>query len=65
MAQLLILVVPSIVGRLYDKTGHLKTWWTDSDTTKFKQKAKCIIDQYSNFTVEGTGGMTVTQYNIF
>lgn len=39
-------------GRQFDKNGNLKQWW-DSDVIKrFKNQAQCIIDQYSNFTVE-------------
>ncbi|XP_060599061.1 neprilysin-like isoform X3 [Ruditapes philippinarum] len=50
-------------GRLYDKTGNLHSWWSDTDAAKFKERAQCIIDQYSNFTVPGTGGMTLNGVN--
>ncbi|XP_053378803.1 neprilysin-4-like isoform X4 [Mercenaria mercenaria] len=50
-------------GRLYDKSGNLHNWWSDTDAEKFKARAQCIIDQYSNFTVPGTGGMTLNGVN--
>lgn len=46
-------------GRLYDKDGNLKSWWTDSDAQKFKARAQCMIDQYSSYVVPGTGNMTI------
>ncbi|KAK6176886.1 hypothetical protein SNE40_015099 [Patella caerulea] len=39
-------------GRQYDKDGNLLQWWTDDVIDRFKEKAQCIIDQYSNYTVE-------------
>jgi predicted metalloendopeptidase len=42
-------------GRQYDKDGNLKQWWSDSVIKRFKEKAQCIIDQYSNYTVVEAG----------
>lgn len=50
-------------GRLYDKEGNMKSWWTNTDVQKFKERAQCIIDQYSNFTVTGTNGKTLNGIN--
>ena len=41
-------------GRLYDKTGNLKEWWTKSDETKFKERTKILVDQFSSFKVLDT-----------
>jgi putative endopeptidase len=41
-------------GRLYDKTGNLKEWWTKSDETKFKERTKILADQFSSFKVLDT-----------
>ena len=41
-----------ILGRQFDKDGNLVQWWSDSVIEAFKGKAQCIIDQYSNYTVE-------------
>lgn len=42
-------------GRQYDKDGNLKQWWSNNVIEKFKEKAQCIIDQYSNYTVNEAG----------
>ncbi|XP_012945909.1 membrane metallo-endopeptidase-like 1 [Aplysia californica] len=39
-------------GRQFDKTGHLKQWWSDSSTQMFKDKAQCFVDQYSAYVTE-------------
>ncbi|GAB0178491.1 phosphate-regulating neutral endopeptidase PHEX [Grus japonensis] len=36
-------------GRKYDKNGNLDPWWTTDSEEKFKEKTKCMIDQYSNY----------------
>ncbi|XP_069060840.1 phosphate-regulating neutral endopeptidase PHEX [Pleurodeles waltl] len=36
-------------GRKYDKNGRLDPWWTDDSEEKFKEKSKCMIDQYSDY----------------
>ncbi|KAI8795245.1 neprilysin-1, partial [Biomphalaria glabrata] len=38
-------------GRQYDKNGILVQWWDDEVIRRFKERAQCIIDQYSNYTV--------------
>ncbi|XP_053378445.1 neprilysin-like [Mercenaria mercenaria] len=38
-------------GRQYDKNGNLKEWWDTSIIDNFKEKAQCIVDQYSQFVV--------------
>jgi putative endopeptidase len=39
-------------GSLYDATGNLRNWWTDTDRTEFEARAKEISDQFSEFEVE-------------
>lgn len=34
----------------FDADGNSHNWWMDDTFTKFKEKAQCMIDQYSNFT---------------
>ncbi|XP_059218296.1 neprilysin-2 isoform X2 [Stomoxys calcitrans] len=42
-------------GRTFDLEGNLLDWW-QSDTQKaYLEKAKCIIEQYSNYTDRQTG----------
>lgn len=38
-------------GRLFDKDGNVKLWWSEVDVEKFIERAQCFIDQYSNYTV--------------
>ena len=40
-------------GRLYDKDGNLKDWWSQSSTRNFLYKALCLVSQYSNYEVFG------------
>jgi putative endopeptidase len=38
-------------GRQFDATGNLKNWWTKKDGKEFEERAKCVSDQYSQYTV--------------
>ena len=38
-------------GRLFDKDGNVKEWWSSVDAEKFVERAQCFVDQYSNYTV--------------
>ena len=40
-------------GAQFDGHGNLKNWWTPSDLSKFKQATQCIIDQFSQYVVNG------------
>ncbi|CAG4955091.1 unnamed protein product [Colias eurytheme] len=42
-------------GRQFDKNGNLVDWWQEVTKQKYLEKAKCIIDQYSNYTVKEVG----------
>ncbi|OWR48508.1 zinc metalloprotease [Danaus plexippus plexippus] len=39
-------------GRQFDKNGNLVDWWQETTKQKYLEKAKCIIDQYFNYTVK-------------
>jgi endothelin-converting enzyme/putative endopeptidase len=41
-------------GRQFDGRGNLDDWWTKEDAEKFTQKAQCIVDEYSQFSVGDT-----------
>lgn len=41
-------------GRQFDADGNLVEWWDDETIAKFEQKAKCMIEQYGNYTDEQT-----------
>ncbi len=38
-------------GRQFDAHGNLRDWWTPEDGKAFEQRASCISDQYSQYTV--------------
>ncbi len=38
-------------GRQFDAQGNLRDWWTEKDNTAFNERANCIADQYSGYTV--------------
>ena len=38
-------------GRQFDAKGNLKDWWTKNDATEFEKRAKCVSDQYSQYTI--------------
>jgi len=44
-----------IAGRQYDKDGNLRQWWNNGTIKAFRERAQCIIDQYSNYTLEQLG----------
>jgi predicted metalloendopeptidase len=37
-------------GRQFDADGNLRDWWTPKDNSEFKDRVKCISDEYSNFS---------------
>jgi endothelin-converting enzyme/putative endopeptidase len=38
-------------GRQFDAHGNLKDWWTKKDADEFQQRAACVADEYSGFSV--------------
>ena len=41
-------------GRQFDGHGNLDDWWTKEDADKFTEKADCIVNEYSQFSVGDT-----------
>ena len=39
-------------GRQFDKQGNLKQWWNNRTIAEFRTAAECIVQQYSNYTLE-------------
>ncbi|XP_073816648.1 M13 family metallopeptidase neprilysin 4 isoform X2 [Musca autumnalis] len=42
-------------GRLFDRNGSIHKWWTDLSIKGFDERARCIISQYGNYTVNEVG----------
>jgi len=40
-----------MAGRLFDKDGNVKEWWSSVDVERFIERAQCFVEQYSNYTV--------------
>ncbi|CAH0548765.1 unnamed protein product [Brassicogethes aeneus] len=40
-------------GRQFDKNGNLNHWWNNKTIDKFKERTKCVIDQYHNYKING------------
>jgi putative endopeptidase len=38
-------------GRQFDAKGNLRDWWTKDDAEHFEQRAKCVVDQYAQYTI--------------
>ena len=38
-------------GRQFDAKGNLRDWWTAEDAKEFQQRADCISNQYSTYTI--------------
>lgn len=43
------------LGRQFDKDGNLKQWWNNATINAFRDRAQCIIDQYSRYKVNEVG----------
>lgn len=40
-------------GAKFDGYGNLKNWWTAADLKKFQAATNCIVEQFSQYKVEG------------
>ncbi len=40
-------------GSLYDGTGQLRNWWSESAKKHFKEKTEKLVNQYNAFDVDG------------
>jgi endothelin-converting enzyme/putative endopeptidase len=38
-------------GRRFDAKGNLVDWWSESSSKNFDERAQCIVDQYSGYTI--------------
>lgn len=39
-------------GRLHDKEGNIREWWTNKTNDAFAERSKCMEEQYSSIVVE-------------
>lgn len=38
-------------GRQFDERGNLRDWWTKEDALRFNERARVMVDQFSNYVV--------------
>jgi len=38
-------------GSQFDAQGNLRNWWTEADRKAFDERAQCVVDQYSGYTI--------------
>lgn len=41
-------------GSKFDKNGNLENWWTDEDYKQYQQRTQKIVEQYSQYEINGT-----------
>jgi predicted metalloendopeptidase len=49
-------------GRQYDASGQRHEWWDDKTVENFESRAKCISDQFGEYTLNGkpvSGNLTL------
>ncbi|EKM82802.1 hypothetical protein AGABI1DRAFT_68768 [Agaricus bisporus var. burnettii JB137-S8] len=52
-------------GRLYNQHGKLEQWWTNSTSEGFNKKQDCIVEQFSNYSIDdGKGGKIYLNGNL-
>lgn len=42
-------------GRQFDKDGNMMQWWNNATIRNFRERAQCIIDQYSRYRIDEVG----------
>ncbi|KAG0006918.1 hypothetical protein BGZ65_001758 [Modicella reniformis] len=45
-------------GHLFDFEGRMHNWWTNATSKAFNTKTRCFVEQYGNFSIKGSDGMT-------
>lgn len=43
----------SFLGKNFNKEGNSKNWWSPESENGFKTQAKCLVDQYSKYSLYG------------
>lgn len=42
-----------LAGRLYDKNGIRRQWWTNASIEEFIERTQCFVQQYSKYKMFG------------
>jgi neprilysin len=49
-------------GRQFDSDGNLVEWWDEATKNAYVERARCVIEQYGNYT-EPISGLNVNGVN--
>lgn len=41
-----------LIGRQFDKNGNMIEWWDSKTIYTFREKAQCMVDQYSKYKMQ-------------
>jgi hypothetical protein len=41
-----------VTGRQFDKDGNMMQWWNNVTVRAFRERAQCIIEQYSRYKLD-------------
>ena len=44
-----------MIGRQYDKDGNLRQWWNNRTIKAFRDRTKCIVEQYDSYKLQPFG----------
>lgn len=45
----------NVTGRQFDRDGNMMQWWNNATIRAFRERAQCIIDQYSRYKIDEVG----------
>jgi putative endopeptidase len=52
-------------GKMYDRNGNLKNWWTADDTREYKKRTQVLVDQFNKMyvldTIQINGAQTLDE----
>ena len=48
---ILTLIMYHLSGKEFNKDGNAQNWWTPQSEAGFKQRSKCLVDQYSKYSL--------------
>jgi hypothetical protein len=47
-----VMVCCAVAGRQFDKDGNMMQWWNNITIRAFRERAQCIVDQYSGYKLD-------------
>ena len=42
-------------GRMFDKNGNLRQWWSNETISEYVNRTECFVDQYSQYYLSDVG----------